>query len=126
MTFHLAGTPVTFLYVSERERALGFYRDTLGVALRSSDEFGDFLDLGGGLVRMTVMPDRAGDPHPALGWEVADIEATVDALAGRGIGFTIYDGMGQDPRGIWTSPDARSKLAFFADPDGNVLMLVQA
>ena len=35
----------------------------------------------------------------------------------------IYDGMGQDALGIWTSPDGKSKIAFFNDPDGNALML---
>jgi hypothetical protein len=60
-----------------------------------------------------------------LGWNVDDIEAAVDALAGRGISFAIYEGMGQDARGIWSAPDGRTKVAFFADPDGNGLSLAQ-
>ena len=119
-------TPVAFLYVSERERALDFYRDRLGFALHSSDPFGDFLDLGGAMVRMTTMPDHKAGPHPVLGWNVADIAAAAAALAGRGIAFTIYEGMGQDAQGIWTAPDGRAKVAWFADPDGNVLSLAEA
>jgi len=125
MTLPQSATPVAFLYATDRERALGFYRDTLGFALRSADDFGDFIDLGGALARMTVMPDHKPNPHPVLGWNVEDIEAAVKALRGRGVAFAIYEGMGQDEFGIWTAPDGRSKVAFFADPDGNVLTLSQ-
>lgn len=69
------------------------------------------------------MPDKAGDPHPVLGWDVADIHATVAALTARGVKFTIYDGMGQDAAGVWTAPDGKAKVAWFSDPDGNLLSL---
>jgi len=118
-----SSTPVAFLYVSDRERALEFYRDTLGLTLKSSDGFGDFIDSGAGLIRMTVLPERAGGPHPALGWEVDDVRATALALKARGVAFTIYDGMGQDELGVWTVPGGGAKVAWFADPDGNVLSL---
>ena len=121
-----SSTPVSFLYVKERERALNFYCEKLGFQLRSSDGFGDFIDLGTGLMRMTVMPDYSASPHPVLGWNVRDISAAARALRERGIVFTIHEGMGQDALGIWTSPDGSSKVAFFADPDGNVLTLSQS
>ncbi|MGH8242685.1 MAG: VOC family protein [Steroidobacteraceae bacterium] len=120
-----SGTPVAFLYVNDRDRALDFYRGTLGFELRSSDDFGDFIDAGSGLLRMTVMPDFSASPHPVLGWNVDDIGAAVKALRDRGVVFNIHEGMGQDALGIWTSPDGRSKVAFFSDPDGNVLTLSQ-
>jgi catechol 2,3-dioxygenase-like lactoylglutathione lyase family enzyme len=126
MSVRQSGTPVAFLYVSDRERALGFYRDTLGLALCGSDGFGDFIDLGGALLRMTVAPDHQAHPDPVLGWNVDDIGAAAQALRDRGILFTIHEGMGQDALGIWTSPDGATKVAFFADPDGNVLTLSQA
>lgn len=119
-------TPVAFVNVSDRERALGFYRDVLGLSLRSSDPFGDFLDLGGALMRMTTLPDHKAHPHPVLGWNVADIVGSVRALRERGVTFTVYEGMGQDELGVWTSPDGAARVAFFADPDGNVLSLAQA
>jgi catechol 2,3-dioxygenase-like lactoylglutathione lyase family enzyme len=121
-----SSTPVAFLYVKDRERALNFYREKLGFQLRSSDGFGDFIDLGSGLIRMTVMPDHTASAHPVLGWNVGDISAAAKALRDRGIEFTIHEGMGQDALGIWTAPDGRSKVAFFSDPDGNVLTLSQA
>lgn len=118
-------TPVAFVNVSDRERALGFYRDVLGLRLHSSDPFGDFLDLGGAQMRMTTLADHKAHPHPVLGWNVEDIVAAVRGLRERGVVFTVYEGMGQDELGIWTAPDGSARVAFFADPDGNVLSLAQ-
>lgn len=126
MSLLQSSTPVSFLYVGDRDRALAFYRETLGFELRSSDGFGDFVDLGGTLLRMTVMSDHQPHSHPVLGWNVEDIGAVVLTLIDRGVAFTIHEGMGQDELGIWTSPDGKTKVAFFADPDGNVLSLSQA
>jgi catechol 2,3-dioxygenase-like lactoylglutathione lyase family enzyme len=125
MNLQNSATPVAFLYVSDRERALGFYHDTLGLALRGSDDFGDSIDLGAALLRMTVMPDHKATPHPMLGWNVDDINSAVESLRDKGITFTIHEGFGQDALGIWTAPDGKTKVAFFADPDGNVLTLSQ-
>jgi catechol-2,3-dioxygenase len=59
----IAGTPVSFVNVSDRERALNFYCGTLGLNIHSSDGMATFLDLHGGLLRMTAMPDHKPDPH---------------------------------------------------------------
>ncbi len=119
-----SGKAVAFVYVSDRERGLGFYRDMLGLAVRDSDPYGDFLDLPGALLRITTIPGFEPHPHPVLGFDVDDIEAAVAALRDRGIVFDIFEGMGQDANGISTSPDG-GKLAFFKDADGNALMLSQ-
>lgn len=126
MTDQISGAPVAFVYAGDRERALRFYRETLGLELRSADAFGDFLELGGGLLRITVMADHQAHPHPVLGWSVGDIASAVETLRGRGVSFIVYEGFGQDELGVWTSPDGRTKVAFFADPDGNVLTLSQS
>lgn len=121
--FAAASTPVAFIYVTERERALAFYRDALGLELSQTDGYGDFLTTPGALVRMTVMADHKPSPHPVLGWRVDDAVAAVRELAARGIAMARFSGMEQDDLGIWTSPDGKSKLAFFNDPDGNSLMI---
>lgn len=118
--------PVSFLYASDRDRALGFYCDTLGLTLRSSDPFGDFIGMDNAAIRLTVMPDFRAGQHPVFGWNVPDIRASVRALRDKGVAFTVYDGMGQDADGIWTAPDGKAKVAWFADPDGNVLSLSEA
>jgi len=54
-----------------------------------------------------------------LGWEVKDIENVVSVLRKRGVVFEKYEGMEQDDHGIWKSP--AGKVAWFKDPDGNIL-----
>jgi catechol 2,3-dioxygenase-like lactoylglutathione lyase family enzyme len=119
-------TPVTFVSVIDRERALAFYQKTLGLGLISSDEHGAFLSMSGALLRITPMPDFKASPHPVVGWDVNDIRASVQQLVSAGVEFAVYDGFDQDELGIWTSPDGATKLARFSDPDGNVLTLSQA
>lgn len=121
----VTGTPVTFIQVSDRERGLAYYTGTLGLTLRSSDAFGDFLEAGPALIRLTALPDFKPHPHPVFGWNVEDISAAARDLRARGVTFTIYEGMGQDADGVWTSPDGAAKVAWFSDPDGNVLSLAQ-
>ena len=120
-----AATPVAFVVTRDRKTAEPFYGETLGLRRLPGDAFAAVYDLAGVPLRLTEVPGHAPSPHPVLGWQVADIEAAVDALAARGIRFSIYEGMGQDPRGIWTGPDG-AKVAFFADPDGNGLSLTQS
>jgi predicted enzyme related to lactoylglutathione lyase len=118
-----SGTPVAFIHLSDRQRGLDFYGQTLGLKLRSSDGFGDFLEVEGALIRLTALPDYKAGAHPVFGWHVDDIHAAVADLRGRGVVFTIYEGMGQDDQGIWTAPGDGAQVAWFADPDGNVLSL---
>jgi catechol 2,3-dioxygenase-like lactoylglutathione lyase family enzyme len=119
-----SGKAVAFVYVTDRDRALAFYRDTLGLPLRDSDPYGDFLDLPGSLLRLTTITDFEPHPHPVLGFDVEDIEAVAAALRDRGVPFDIFEGMGQDANGICAMPDG-GKLAFFKDSEGNALMLSQ-
>ncbi|MCR5879196.1 VOC family protein [Phenylobacterium sp. J367] len=75
---------------------------------------------------MTALPDYKAGAHPVFGWNVEDIVGAVRDLQARGVALTIYEGLGQDELGIWTAPDGKAKVAWFADPDGNVLSLSQA
>ena len=45
-------------------------------------------------------------------------------LLGKGLSFKIYDGFGQDNAGVWAAPDG-TKIAWFTDPDDNVLSVSQ-
>ena len=53
-----------------------------------------------------------------------DINAAVRELSHKGVVFERYTGMPQDDVGVWTTPDG-AKVAWFKDPDGNVLSLTQ-
>ena len=117
--------PVAHVIVTDRERGVAWYRDTLGLEHRTADEFGDFFGWSSGLLRLTAMPDHRPSGHPVLGWHVGDIHAAVAELKARGVAMTIYEGMGQDTDGIWAAPGSGTKVAWFADCDGNCLSLSQ-
>lgn len=121
-----AGKPVTYVYVASLDGGLGFYRDVLGLreVPDSADPYGCFLELPGGLLRLTLMSDHKPSPHPVMGFEVADIAGTVAALRGHGVTMDIFEGFGQDADGVCTMPDGM-KLAFFKDAEGNALTLSQ-
>ncbi len=117
--------PIAFIITRDRAVSEAFYGDTLGLARLPGDPFAAVFDLAGSKLRVTEVPDYTPGAHPVLGWEVTDIVASVEALTAKGVAFTIYEGMGQDTLGIWTAPDGGARVAFFPDPDGNVLSLTQ-
>lgn len=125
MTTLSGARPVTFIMTSDPARSRSFYEGALGLPLGPQDDFATVYDLGGATLRVTHIPDWQAGAHPALGWHVADIAAVVTALRDKGVAFTIYPGFGQDELGIWTSPGGDARVAWFNDPDGNVLSLTQ-
>jgi catechol 2,3-dioxygenase-like lactoylglutathione lyase family enzyme len=118
-------SPVTFLFTRDREKAKAFYRDTLGLVYTESNEYADCFDLNGVALRVVPIADHIPSPHTVLGWAVPDIAATADALNAKGVRFEVYEGFGQDERGIWSAPGGGSKIGWFLDPDGNNLSVTQ-
>lgn len=125
MSLPADATPVTFVLTRDRTMSDAFYRETLELRFVIDDGFGAVFDLNGATLRITHVPDHAAGGHPVLGWRVDDIRATIAALKVKGVEMIVYPGMGQDADGVWTSPDGEAQVAFFADPDGNVLSLTQ-
>jgi catechol 2,3-dioxygenase-like lactoylglutathione lyase family enzyme len=115
---------VTFLLVKDADAALRFYRDTLGLNFLRDDGFALVFDMGGVMLRIGRVPEFTPVQHTVLGWESADIAVTVDELAAKSVAFNRYPNMGQDERGICTFPNG-DKVAWFKDPDGNVLSISQ-
>ena len=117
---------VAFVAVSDLDRAEWFYGGVLGLPLRDERPFALVALTGGGTdVRLTEVETASAAPWTVLGWTVPDIDSAVDDLVTRGVVFTRYPAMGQDDRAIWTSPSG-ARVAWFTDPDGNVLSLTQA
>ena len=107
------------------ERARAFYRDRLGLDLVSDElAFALVFDANGTMLRVTVVKELAPAGYTILGWRVQDIAAAATALANAGVEFQRYGGMEQDALGIWTAPGG-TRVAWFKDPDGNVLSLSQ-
>jgi hypothetical protein len=59
-----------------------------------------------------------------LGWGVEDITATIGALVKQGVKLERFEGVEQDEVGIWKSPSG-AQVAWFKDPDGNLLSITQ-
>lgn len=119
----LANAPlIGFIPVRDLAAARAFYRSTLGLPVTDENPFAVVLDANGTMLRLTPVPDLTPQPFTIAGWEVPDIGSAVDALASSGITFLHFDGLEQDPRGIWTTPGGDS-VAWFTDPDGNTLSL---
>lgn len=114
---------ISLLVVSDLERALSFYRDTLGLTLKGMEPRTAVFDCKGTMLRVTQ-----AEPNPPsyslVGWVVEDMESSVRTFAKKGIEFERYEGFDQDELGIWTAPDG-TKVAWFYDPDGNGLSLTQ-
>jgi catechol 2,3-dioxygenase-like lactoylglutathione lyase family enzyme len=115
---------IAFVSTARADVALGFYRDVLGLALVADEPFALVFDADGVMLRVTKVAAVDPAPYTVLGWSVPDIRATVTELSARGVVFETYPGMTQDERGVWTSPSG-AMIAWFRDPDGNVLSLTQ-
>ena len=115
---------VANLAVSDLDRARRFYSDTLG--LKQIDSQGeDFAVFRSGDSDINVYrSDFAGtNEATAVSWEVDDIDAEVEALKDKGVTFEHYDMPGLKQQGDLHVGD-EMKMAWFKDPDGNILHIV--
>lgn len=116
---------VAFVGVCDPDRAKRFYRDTLGLRLVSEElPFALVFDVQGTMLRVTVVPEVKPAKFTVLGWKVPDIQGAVSSLYMAGVEFQRYAGLQQDGLGIWTSPSG-ARVAWFHDPDGNILSVTQ-
>jgi catechol 2,3-dioxygenase-like lactoylglutathione lyase family enzyme len=110
--------------VDDVATARQFYGETLG--LRVSEENGLlWLHLAGD--RDTLVypkPDHQPASYTTLNFPVDDVEKAVDELAARGVRFERYEGADQDEKGI--ARGGGPPIAWFKDPAGNVLSVIQA
>ena len=104
-------------------RSTAFYRNVLGLRLAYEDDLAAVFSIGGITLRISVVADFTPHEHTILGFRVNDVAATVDALRSKGLEFNIYPQFRQDEFGILTLPGRTSRVAWFNDPDGNVLSI---
>ena len=116
------GKLIGFVPITDAKRAMEFYRDTLGLEFVQDDGFALVFSSGENMVRLAKMPTVTPAPLTILGWEASSIEDDVQALTLKGVVFTRFSFLQQDALGIWTAPNG-DKVAWFLDPDGNVLSL---
>jgi catechol 2,3-dioxygenase-like lactoylglutathione lyase family enzyme len=117
---------VAFAPTLDPVKARAFYEGVLGLHLVADEKpFALVFDANGTMLRVTTVHELNPDPFTVLGWRVANIEETVDRLVAAGVEFNRYKGVNDaEPRGIWNSPSG-ARIAWFKDPDGNVLGVTQ-
>jgi catechol 2,3-dioxygenase-like lactoylglutathione lyase family enzyme len=116
--------PVAFVASTDLERSRAFYVDRLGLEPMTLDGFALQVRSGSMPIRVTHVPDHVAAPFTVLGWEVDDIAAEIAALRSVGVETTRYPWFEQDDDGVWVAPGG-TRVAWFTDPDGNVLSFSQ-
>jgi catechol 2,3-dioxygenase-like lactoylglutathione lyase family enzyme len=116
---------VAFVPTTNSTRARAFYADILGLRVVREDDFALVLDANGITVRVSKVKELTPFPFTILGWEVSDAVQTAKALRAKGVSFERYSFLEQDDNGIWTAPGGAC-VAWFKDPDGNVLSITQS
>jgi predicted enzyme related to lactoylglutathione lyase len=113
--------------VDDLAKAQDFYGETLGVRTSEISDGGGLLSLDLAGDRGTLVyekPDFTPATYTILNFPVDDIDQAVDELAARGVSFERYEGFEQDEKGIARS-GAGPQIAWFKDPAGNVLSVLQ-
>ena len=115
---------IGFVPTTDSERSRKFYEDKLGFKFVSDDQFALVMQAGESMIRIAKAGKYTPAQYTVMGWEVTDIEAMVQWLNERGVKFEKYPFVQDQKSGIWTTPNG-DKVAWFKDPDGNVLSLSQ-
>jgi len=113
--------------VNDIGQAKAFYADTLGLDVHDIEGKGGLLELrlgGGGRVLVYQKDGHLPATYTVLNFPVPDVEKAVDELASRGVRFEIYEGFGQDEKGISRNPHGPA-IAWFSDPAGNILSVLE-
>jgi catechol 2,3-dioxygenase-like lactoylglutathione lyase family enzyme len=113
---------VGFIPVTSLDTAREFYCDTLGLIVVDQTPVAVVVNAGGASLRLTEVPQLRPQAFTVAGWLVSDISSTIASLAKAGVSMKRYEGMVQDDQGVWTAPSG-DRVAWFADPDGNVLSI---
>jgi catechol 2,3-dioxygenase-like lactoylglutathione lyase family enzyme len=118
--------PVVVVCTRDRDRARAFYRDTLGLSLRREDEHAVVLEAGNTAIHIAAVPGFTPHGHTMLGFVVADVDGAVRALAGKGVAFLRFPDFPHDEMGVLSLPGGKGRVAWFPDPDGNILSITDA
>jgi catechol 2,3-dioxygenase-like lactoylglutathione lyase family enzyme len=119
---------VAFVPSRNPTKARAFYERILGLRFVSEDPFAVVFDANGVMIRVANVSSVKGfkpAPFTVLGWLVDDIGNVVRGLNKKGVAFERFAWMEQDKLGVWNSPSG-AKVAWFKDPEGNVLSVTQA
>ena len=111
--------------VKDLDRARAFYEETLG--LKEVDDFGEGFMLKSGDTKVTVYRSEFAGTNKAtaLTFDVDDLEGEVREPNEKGVFFEHYDLPGLEQQGDLYVAEGM-KTAWFKDPDGNILSLIES
>jgi catechol 2,3-dioxygenase-like lactoylglutathione lyase family enzyme len=109
--------------VDDVPAARRFYEGTLGMTVKEEYGMLRLTVANGAQVLVYPKPNHQPATFTILNLPVPDVEAAVDELAGRGVGFVRYDGFEQDDKGVFRG--GGPLIAWFTDPAGNVLSVIE-
>jgi catechol 2,3-dioxygenase-like lactoylglutathione lyase family enzyme len=115
---------VAFLATTDLDRAQAFFGDAVGLSLLERTSFACLFDANGTSLRITLVDQLSPASYTVLGWVVTDIADCVRSMARRAVHTERFPAMDQDELGVWTTPSG-DLVAWFKDPDGNLLSVTQ-
>lgn len=118
------GKIIGFVLTKDYDQARAFYEGKLGLEFVSLDQYALVMKAGGHMIRIAKVPNFTPLQGTVLGWEVEKIEAIAAWLRDRGVTVEKYPFVQDRELGIWTTPNG-DKVAWFKDPDGNILSVSQ-
>jgi catechol 2,3-dioxygenase-like lactoylglutathione lyase family enzyme len=116
---------VAFVPTCNPPAAREFYEHACGLKFIADDGFALVFDANGTTLRIVNVSSCFGftpAPFTILGWHVPNVEHAAAELTKAGIKFERFPGLDQNASGIWRSPNG-TQVAWFKDPDGNVLSI---
>lgn len=119
-----SGKLTGFIPTKDYDRARDFYEGKLGFEFVSLDQFALVMKVGGHMIRITKIPNFKPLQGTILGWQVKDIKSVAKWLHDQGVPPEKYPFVQDQELGIWTAPGG-AKIAWFKDPDGNILSVSQ-
>src|SRR5437870_5235064 len=117
-----SGKMVGFIPTEEYAKARAFCDAKLGFEFVSLAIFALAMGVGGHMIRIVKIPNFTPLQGTILGWQVENIASVAAWLRDRGVPPEKYPFAQDQTLGIWTTPDG-SKVAWFKDPDGNILSI---
>ena len=101
-----------------------FYGSVLGLRQLSEDDYAIVFDANGVMLRVQIVAEHSPQPFTVMGWRVSKLPALAAELVARGVVFERFEGLDQDDSGVWVAPSG-ARIAWFKDPDGNLLSLTE-
>jgi len=102
-----------------------FYCDVLGLPVKGRSNGAVVFDVGGSELLVSPVPTTSPSEHTVMGFSVEDVDAVVQSLQDKGVTFERFEHFPHEPNGILMTPDG-ARVAWFRDPDQNLLSVVQA